>query len=409
MTKTAITRRHFLAGAAGAAILPCGTVSAADAAATFPDWKEGALDIHHIATGRGEATLMVFPDGTTMLVDAGDMTGERPESTILPVTPDASRTPAEWITAYIARTLKPLNLTSPAIDYALMSHFHSDHIGCKRDGARTAHGYTLSGITAVAEEIDIKKLVDRGFPDYDFPSRKATEGSNRRFFNDYLAFTEHQREGRKARVEGFDTGSKTQFTPVRAAGRFPGFTVENIAANGRVAGGHVVVPRERTPDENTCSCAVKVTYGPFAYYTGGDLSGYSAARDMETPVAAAVGRVDAMKMNHHGYKDAVNPALLAALRPRVMTVLAWDEWHPHAETFARMTDPAIYPGERLIYATGLHDKCVERLGAAGAASIRPCGHVVVRVADGGASYRVCVLDPATFAVRHDSGTIKAGA
>src|SRR5690554_174014 len=36
----------------------------------LPDWEEGYLDIHAINTGRGESQLLIFPDGTTMLIDA---------------------------------------------------------------------------------------------------------------------------------------------------------------------------------------------------------------------------------------------------------------------------------------------------------------------------------------------------
>ena len=39
----------------------------------FPAWEEGEMDIHHINTGRGEAVFCIFPDGTTMLIDAGDL------------------------------------------------------------------------------------------------------------------------------------------------------------------------------------------------------------------------------------------------------------------------------------------------------------------------------------------------
>lgn len=391
------SRRRFIGGVSALG-LAVGTGRAAERlkSAEFPEWREGLLDIHHIATGRGESTLMVFPDGTTMLVDAGDVTGDRAEETIIPVTPDASRRPAEWIAGYIERTLRPLNLESPAVDLALMSHFHSDHIGCGKNSVRKAHGYALSGITELAEHIEIKKLVDRGFPDYDFPSRKMVAGKNASFIGDYLAFTAHQRERRKAAVQGFAVGSATQFALVRAPDRFPDFKIMNIAANACV-GGQVVVPRERNPDENTCSCAVKITYGAFSYYTGGDLSGYATARDMETPVAAAVGRVDAMKLNHHGFQDSVNPAFLATLRPRVMALLAWDEWHPHPAAFKRLTDKAIYPGDRLIYATGRPPAATRRF-ADQAAVFRPCGHVVIRVAAGGSSYRPFVLDPKTFSV-----------
>ena len=38
----------------------------------LPEWKEGYMDIHTIATGRGDATFIVMPDGTTLLIDAGD-------------------------------------------------------------------------------------------------------------------------------------------------------------------------------------------------------------------------------------------------------------------------------------------------------------------------------------------------
>ena len=39
-------------------------------------WKEGYLDIHHIVTGSGDCVFSVMPDGTTLLVDAGDI-GDR--------------------------------------------------------------------------------------------------------------------------------------------------------------------------------------------------------------------------------------------------------------------------------------------------------------------------------------------
>jgi len=39
----------------------------------LPQWKEGYLDLPHINTGRGSGAWYIFPDGTTMLVDAGEM------------------------------------------------------------------------------------------------------------------------------------------------------------------------------------------------------------------------------------------------------------------------------------------------------------------------------------------------
>ena len=39
----------------------------------LPAWEEGVLDIHAINTARGECTYIILPDGTTMVVDAGDL------------------------------------------------------------------------------------------------------------------------------------------------------------------------------------------------------------------------------------------------------------------------------------------------------------------------------------------------
>ena len=35
-------------------------------------WERGYMDIHHVNTGCGECAYIIFPDGTTMLIDAGE-------------------------------------------------------------------------------------------------------------------------------------------------------------------------------------------------------------------------------------------------------------------------------------------------------------------------------------------------
>ena len=40
---------------------------------TLPLWSEGNLDIHFINTARGECCFYILPDGTTLLVDAGEI------------------------------------------------------------------------------------------------------------------------------------------------------------------------------------------------------------------------------------------------------------------------------------------------------------------------------------------------
>ena len=58
-------------------------------------------------------------------------------------------------------------------------------------------------------------------------------------------------------------------------------------------------------NENTLSLALKVSYGKFDYFTGGDMTGLQGFGlpiwfDMETPVAKVVGKIEALSLNHHG-------------------------------------------------------------------------------------------------------------
>ena len=39
-------------------------------------WEKGYLDIHHLNTGRGSCAFIIMPDGTNMMIDAGDFDNE---------------------------------------------------------------------------------------------------------------------------------------------------------------------------------------------------------------------------------------------------------------------------------------------------------------------------------------------
>ena len=172
----------------------------ATALSVLPFWKEGTLDIHMIASAYGENTFVVMPDGTTMLIDAGD-----PQ--------------AEVVSAYI-RHFSP---RPASLDYFFLTHFHKDHTG---------------GAAAVEEHFKIGRKVDRN---------------------------------------SFTPGSHDQFVPLQAT--VPGFDIFNVAGNGRVATGNGTLCRPLSPedpatfDENMLSCAILLRYGPFSYFTGGDLPG----------------------------------------------------------------------------------------------------------------------------------------
>ena len=88
----------------------------------LPEWQAGYLDIHQISTGRGNAAYLIFPDGTTMLLDAGDLGVHTGTQEIMKAVPNDSKRPAEWIAQYIKHFSLPLK-NNGAIDYALLTHF----------------------------------------------------------------------------------------------------------------------------------------------------------------------------------------------------------------------------------------------------------------------------------------------
>src|SRR4051812_13110964 len=70
----------------------------------LPPWQEGYLDLHHINTGRGNAAFFIFPDGTTMLFDAGEQDPSDPRTLSARnsvIHPNNKKRPFEWIVAYI--------------------------------------------------------------------------------------------------------------------------------------------------------------------------------------------------------------------------------------------------------------------------------------------------------------------
>jgi hypothetical protein len=77
----------------------------------LPAWSRGVLDIRQISTGRGNSALLIFPDGTTMLVDAGAANDGGKMADTDP-RPDATRTAGGWILRYIERAMAPVATNS---------------------------------------------------------------------------------------------------------------------------------------------------------------------------------------------------------------------------------------------------------------------------------------------------------
>ena len=82
-------RRTFV-GAAAMAAAGC-VVGGGRTDAQFGGWKRGHFQIHFIYTGASESMFLIFPDGTTMLLDCGDFDAASRGDLALPLLPDGSR------------------------------------------------------------------------------------------------------------------------------------------------------------------------------------------------------------------------------------------------------------------------------------------------------------------------------
>jgi beta-lactamase superfamily II metal-dependent hydrolase len=369
-------------------------------------WSPGTMDIHQISTGRGNAALVVMPDGTTLLVDAGAAATPPADAR-----PNGARSAAAWIAHYIDRVLPA---SAPRrLDYALLTHFHADHMGQISDASPSSRkgDYRLSGITEVAESMPIMRIVDRGWPDYAYPSpiADATVRNYRRFLE--------QRTGDRSMIaERIRVGRADQLVPRTNPGGYPSFEIRAVAANGEIWTGRGTAtmtrfPKFATPDpdipwENISSIGLRIRYGRFDFFTGGDAYGMAdpglpAWMDVETPIARAIGPTDVHVVNMHGSITVENPFFLTTLRSRVIILPSWSATHPSADVLKRVMAPRAYPGPRDIFATVLRDPTRAAMGAR-ADQIRGIGHIAVRVASGGASYRVVVVDDST-----DALTVKA--
>ncbi len=374
----------------------------------LPHWEEGYMDIHSIATGKGESSFLIFPDGTTMLIDAGDATGSFFVSQALP---NASLRPAEWIVKYIAT--HSVNLAHPdVIDHLLVTHFHGDHIGC-RQASRPGKHYALCGVMEVGEKIRFNHIVDRGYPKYDFPDANVLGNMAGGIISDYKKFIASQSQ--YAVIEQFKVGSDSQFNLKNTPEGYNDFKIFNIAANGEVSDGSrtfkMYTDNPKLLDENMLSCAIRLEYGPFSYFTGGDITGSmwgdhehkATNRDFETFLADICGPTVAIKANHHGWSDSSNPYFMWKVRPDVVVITSNHQNHPMPETIDRLSDPH-YPGKHQMFVTS--DAARQRLGEERWAKLPPYGHIVIRVYNDGTYYQVFVLDVEDYHIKYKTDKFK---
>ena len=243
--------------------------AAALAIGTLAQSPAGTLDIYWIDTEGGASTLIVTPQGQSVLMDAGFAEGDR----------DASRI-AHVIT-------KEAGLTR--LDYFLASHFHSDHVG---------------GLPALAKKIEIGAFIDHGESvDKDPNGRSPWEDNYRALAG---ARSRTVKPGDRLPLKGVElvivaAHSQVLSAPLTDTG--PNALCSTFKAQ----------PEDR--GENGKSLGYLLRAGKFEFVNLGDLS-WNFQHQLACPVNL-LGKVDLFQVTHHGVRDDVLPQQMWAMAPTV--------------------------------------------------------------------------------------------
>jgi beta-lactamase superfamily II metal-dependent hydrolase len=302
-------------------------------------WRPGALEIHHLALGQGEATLVVAPTGRTLLVDAGEGGWDATEG-------------ARALGAYLEKVLG-----CRRIDHVLLTHFHLDHVGSVGAGGLW-HLVNVQGFS-------VGKTLHRDLGAFVGQTSRTLLG-----WRGYLAGRGRALLRPEIAAQGLgqvDLGPGVAFRVVAVDGA-------GVLRRGDFSGA------AQPPNENDYSVAAVLRFGSFDYFIGGDLSGrlHEGERgyryhDVETRAARVVGDVDVYRVNHHGSDHSSNSTFLAQLDPQVSIVSVGEgngHGHPRSRTLSRLLATSV------VYLTSRGDL---RSVPAG---VRVAGPVVVRTTDG---------------------------
>jgi beta-lactamase superfamily II metal-dependent hydrolase len=323
-----------LDGGAPGPLESCGTGS----------WRAGRLEIHHIDIGQGDSTLIVGPNGRTLLIDVGE-----------------PRWDGEGGARIIGPYLRSV-LGCTRLDQVLITHFHVDHIGYPGRGGLW-HLVNMQRFT-------VGRMFHRNTASY----LGDTSGTAARW-RDYLAGPGGPLLHPQVIEEGggqIDLGPGVSFRVVAVDGH-GALRAGDFSGDGA------------PPNENDYSVAALLRFGKLDYFIGGDLSGELLQttfgytyHDIEVAVARELPDVDVYRASHHGSEHSSSPTLLAQIDPEVSIISAGDGnpyGHPRQEAVDRILATSV------LYVTERGDP--RTILGAGKVS----GHVVVRTEDG-ISYQV---------------------
>ncbi len=222
---------------------------------------DGRLHVRFLDVGQGDSILVVSPDGTTMLVDAGEKPMGR---------------------KVVAPALQRAGISK--LNYLVLTHAHSDHLG---------------GMGAVLKQAAPANVLDPGYP--------ATSLMYRNFLQEIEAGRARYAFGRDG--VKLDLGGGATATFLHPDARFLQFGGNDTGEGGDASAGSPV---------NINSSVMKVEFGDFSLLLTGDAEADSEARLLKTHKERLKSKV--LKAPHHGSEFSGTPDFLAAVGAEAVVI-----------------------------------------------------------------------------------------
>jgi hypothetical protein len=144
--------------------------------------------------------------------------------------------------------------------------------------------------------------------------------------------------------------------------------------------------------------AIRLRYGKFGYYTGGDLTndtnyGRDPWRDAESPAAEVCGPVSVAVANHQWLLQCKWRPVYSRTAAAGLVIPTWDSAHPTVNVLNTLYSKAIYSGNREVFATSVKQE--NRIANKKTDDLKSrAGHIVIRVEPGGDTFAVHILSNA---------------